>query len=145
MTCSNQAGEARKKAAHVLLEARREQYIRDARRVLLTRLLEHGTATIDDVREAVELPNGIDPKCFGAVPGQLARAGIIRRIGFATTTRAIAHARPVTVWGLADAGRAQTWLASHRSLPDLTTGAQLALPLADAAANETGDVVSAAR
>ncbi|NOY42981.1 MAG: hypothetical protein GXP26_14240 [Planctomycetes bacterium] len=145
MTFPNQAGNARKQAAHVLLEARREQYICAARRVLLLRLLEHGTATIDDVRDAIELPTGIDPKCFGAVPGHLARAGIIRRVGFATTTRAIAHARPVTVWQLVDARRAQAWLASHRPLPDLTTGAQLALPLVDAGASETGDVVSVAR
>ncbi|MCQ8205440.1 hypothetical protein NP569_24435, partial [Vibrio parahaemolyticus] len=63
-------------------------------------LLAAGTATADDVRDAVELPPGVDPRCLGAVPGELADAGIIRATGYVRTTRPAAHARPE----FADAG-----------------------------------------
>ena len=99
-----------------LLAAHREAVIRRAQRALLTVLLETGSATADDVRELVELPPGIDPKCFGAAPGVLARAKIIRADGFAKTCRPVGHARPVTVWELADRTTAERWLADH---PDL--------------------------
>lgn len=110
--------ERRKVAAHKLLEARRALHVLRGRRALLGKLLADGTATADDVRAAVELPPDIDPKCLGAVPGALARAGIIRRVGFASTNRAAAHARPVSVWQLADRTAALTWLAEHPDRPD---------------------------
>lgn len=141
MTPSNQDGEARKLSSHELLEARREKVIRDARRVLLTLLLEHGSATIDDVRDVIELPKGIDPKCFGVVPGQLARAGIIRRVCYMPSTRAVAHARPVSVWRLADAHKAQAWLKSPHSLPPVGIDSQKLL----AKPNETGGDANATR
>ena len=62
-------GKSRKMAAHVLLEAHRGRTIRNARRVLLQHLLDYGTATIDDVRAVIELPDGVDPVCLGTVPG----------------------------------------------------------------------------
>src|SRR5271166_2792995 len=81
-------GERRKDAAHYLLESRREIYIRRARRALLLRLLEAGTATADDVAERIGLsPDGIDPRFLGTVPGPLARARLIRRAGFVSSTR----------------------------------------------------------
>lgn len=118
-------GEARKQAAHLLLEARRESYVREARRVLLQTLLDNGTATIDDVRKVVTLPDDMNPKVFGTIPGVLARAGIVRRRTWQPTKRAIAHARTVTVWELVDSVKAQRWLASHKPLPELTTGEQM--------------------
>ena len=71
-------GELLKREALTLLEARREVYVLRGRRALLGALLCSGTATADDVRDAVELPPGINPKLFGSVPGSLAKAGIIR-------------------------------------------------------------------
>ncbi|TWT37013.1 hypothetical protein KOR34_19590 [Posidoniimonas corsicana] len=121
-------GERRKDAALLLLEARRESYVRQARRVLLEILLRDGIATMDDVRAAVELPDGVNPKLFGAVPTVLARAGVIRRDDWVPTRRAEAHARRLTRWRLADVRKAERWLAAHEPLPDLTTGDQLALP-----------------
>lgn len=106
-------GERRKLDAHAILEARRRRYILYGRRALLEALLRQGTATADDVRETVEVPPGVDPVCLGAVPGTLARAGIIRRVGFTKTTRVIGHARPVTVWALIDRAAALVWLADH--------------------------------
>lgn len=116
--CHCQAeGERRKLDAFAVLTANREAVIRRAQRALLTVLLQKGSATADDVRELVELPPGINAKCFGAAPGVLARAKIIRADGFAKTCRPIGHARPVTVWALADRNKAIHWLQNH---PDLS-------------------------
>jgi hypothetical protein len=77
-----------------------------------------GQATADDVRDALDLPEGIDPVCLGAVPIALARAGIVRRVGYVPTCRPDAHARPVSLWALADRAAAVRWLADHPDRPD---------------------------
>lgn len=106
-------GERRKDAAHGLLEARRELYVRRGRRALLDAVLNNGSATMDDVRDVVSLPGSLDPKLFGAVPGPLARDRIIRAAGFERTCRPTAHARPLTRWELLDRHRAERWLLDH--------------------------------
>ena len=111
-------GERRKSNALATLAERREVYVRRGRRALLRTLLDSGTATADDVRAAVKLPPGIDPKCFGSVPGALVRAEIIRAGGFGKTRRPVGHARPVTVWELVDRAAALQWLANHPDQPD---------------------------
>ena len=111
-------GELVKREALALLEDHREIYIRRGRRALLGALLCSGTATADAVRDAVELPPGINPKLFGSVPGSLAKAGIIQQAGFAKTCRTVGHARPVAVWALVDRVAAMRWLADHPDLPD---------------------------
>ena len=116
--CGQNESERRKADALLTLTKRREIYITRARRILLRTLLDSKTATVDDVRQLIELPTRINPKCFGAMPGALARAGIIRAAGFAKTSRPEGHARPVTVWELADREAAKQWLEDHRNLPD---------------------------
>jgi hypothetical protein len=75
-------GQARKEAAHSLLEAHRDVLIRRARRALLIRLIEAGTATADDVADRIgPIGADIDPRWLGTVPRPLALAGIIRRSG----------------------------------------------------------------
>ncbi len=113
-------GEARKLDAHALLEARREVYVLRGRRALLAALLAGVEATADDVRDAVEVPDEINPVCLGVVPGLLARLGIIERVGFTESRRPDAHARPVSVWRLADRDAALAWLAAHPDRPDPT-------------------------
>lgn len=121
-TCRNCAdGQARKLDAHALLEARREVYVLRGRRALLAALLDRGEATADDVRDAVELPDEINPVCLGVVPGLLAHAGIIERVGFAESRRPDAHARPISVWRLANRDAALAWLTAHPDRPDPTT------------------------
>jgi hypothetical protein len=53
-------GERRKSAAHALLTAHRDVYLRRARRALLTRLLSHDEATADDVADALDVSYGRD-------------------------------------------------------------------------------------
>jgi hypothetical protein len=112
-------GESRKDAAHALLEARRDILIRRARRALLIRLLESGTATADDVADRIG-PTAvrIDPRWLGTVPGPLALAGIIRRVGYTKSARPIRHASVIGVWELADRAGAMAWLDRNPDPPD---------------------------
>ena len=115
-----QEGECRKDAAHTLLEARRQVYIRRRRRALLQRLLDVGDATADDVVELVgPAPPDIDARWRGTVPGPLADAGIIFDTMFSKeSSRPVAHARRITIWGLADRSAAKGWLDDHPDLPE---------------------------
>jgi len=106
-------GERRKLAAHGAIESRREPFILAGRRALLLTLLKRGQATADAIRDAVDLPAGLDPKLFGAVPGPLAAAGIIAGIGYRKSSRPEAHSRPVKVWGLKNRAAAVAWLGEH--------------------------------
>ncbi len=106
--------ERRKRRSLSVLEARRELFVLRGRRALLAMLLEVGSATADDVRDAVTLPADIKPTLFGSVPGMLAFAGIIRADGFAKTCRPIAHARDgLKVWKLVNREAAEQWLIDH--------------------------------
>ena len=106
-------GEKLKRDALELLDLRRRSIVLQGRRAMILTLLEREYASADDVRRAVQLPAGVSPKCFGAVPGPLKRAGIIRPIGFAPTLRAVAHARPLSQWHLVNRAAAERWIAAH--------------------------------
>ncbi|NQV24329.1 MAG: hypothetical protein HQ518_08160 [Rhodopirellula sp.] len=112
-------GESLKDAAHSLLIAHRAALVRRAQRVLLRVLLRSGFASADDVRAVVDVPQSLSPTAFGAVPGELAKAGIIAANGYVKTTRKEGHGRPVTVWRLVDASKALHWLAANPDLPDV--------------------------
>lgn len=114
--------EQAKRIAHALLETARGRLIRSGRRALLLHLLANGTATAGDVRAAVPTPPGVNPKAFGPVPGPLARSGIIRKCGFATTARHVANVRTLLVWELADRDKAMAWLTANPELPDVAEG-----------------------
>lgn len=117
-------GEDRRDAALALLRQRRAALVRRGQRALLGQLLAVGTATADDVRDMVPIPPDIDPRCMGAVPGELADAGIIWSTGYVLTGRSVGHSRPVRRWHLADRAGACDWLADH---PDLDGECQLTL------------------
>ena len=134
-------GERRKDGAHALLSARRELYVLRGRRALLATLLDRGTATADDVRSEIKLPEGIGAKLFGAVPGVLARAGIIEQDAYARTARPAAHARPLTVWKLKDRAAAVAWMSDHPDRP--AAGTQL--PLFDSVAGDPAGQTGGAR
>jgi hypothetical protein len=107
-------GKARKDAALTLHEQHRAYAILCGRRAMLTTLLAGAECvTADTVRDAVTLPDGVDPVCLGAVPGPLARAKIIARDGYQETARAAGHARPIARWRLVDRAAAEQWLAAN--------------------------------
>jgi hypothetical protein len=109
-------GEARRDAALCLLRARRADLIRACTAAALRVALGRGEVCADDVRAVVPIPADISPKLVGVVFRDLADAGILRRAGFRPSTRPAAHARPLSVWQLADAGAALAWLAAHPPL-----------------------------
>jgi hypothetical protein len=112
-------GARRKDAALALLEARRDVWVRRGRRALLIHLLNIGTGTADDVADLLgKRPDTIDPRWLGTVPGALAQAGIIRRVGYDKSCRPSRHASVLTVWQLADRQAASNWLARHPDCPD---------------------------
>jgi hypothetical protein len=119
LKAGQEEGRSRKDAAHTLLEACRDVLIRRARRALLIQLMEAGTATADDVADRIG-PTGadIDPRWRGTVPGPLARAGIIRRVGYCKSARPIRHSSVLSLWELADRAGAMTWLVRNTELPD---------------------------
>lgn len=106
-------GERRKLNALATLAARNPDRVRAAQGALLRLLLERAHATVDDVRAALELSDAEPARWLGCVPGELRRAGIIRRAGYVESGRAVAHCRPVSRWELADAQAARAWLRAH--------------------------------
>ena len=111
-------GEARRDKALNLLRVRRADLIRDLTAAALRVAIDRGEVCADDVRALVPIPPDISPKLVGVVFRDLADAGILHRAGFRNSTRPAAHARPLSIWMLADADAAQAWFASH---PTLTT------------------------
>ena len=111
-------GEALRDAALALLRVHRAALVRDLTRAAVRIALERGIVTADDVRAVVPIPAGIRPVVVGAAVRDAADTGIIQRIGYRPSTRPAAHARPLSVWRLADAAAAVAWLADH---PPLTT------------------------
>jgi len=111
-------GERRKLAAHKVLRVRHPGRIRAAQVAFLKILLQRGAVTVDDVRAALELGDGERALWLGAAVGELRRAGIIARRGFVESRRAVAHARPISVWQLGDADAARRWLRANAERPD---------------------------
>ena len=110
-------GEARRDAALNRLRARRADLIRECTAAALRVALDRGEVCADDVRAVVPIPADISPKFVGVVFRDLADAGILRRAGFRNSTRPAAHARPLSLWRLADADAALAWLDAHPPTP----------------------------
>jgi hypothetical protein len=106
-------GERRKLEALATLRARHAGRVVTAQRAMVGLLLERNAVTIEDVRAALQLSDGEPARWLGCVPGELRRARIIRRAGFVETRRAVAHARPISEWELADRAAALAWLAAN--------------------------------
>lgn len=112
-------GAERRDAALDLLRERRAVLVRRGARLLAGRLLEFGTATLDDIAAELETPPDLDRRLVGAVPATLAKAGVAALAGYVRSTRPERHASVLAVWRLADRAAAVAWLADHPDLPDL--------------------------
>lgn len=115
-------GERRKGQAHRRHRRRHPDLMLAAQRAMVRHALLNGTVTADDVRRAVPLPAGVHPTVFGAVPGPLAKAGILAGCPeYRPTTRAVGHCRPIRVWRVLNIPAALDWLARH---PERTAGGE---------------------
>lgn len=110
-------GERLRDEAFSKFENHRERLLLRGRRALLTKALTNGVASADDVRDAVEVPPGMNPKCFGPVPSPLAKANIIRPKRPIKTRRSVGHARFITEWELIDPAAAIQWLQANPEPP----------------------------
>lgn len=97
------------------LEARRRRLVLEARRALLLAALrnEASEASADDVRAVVDIPPGMNPNALGAMPGPLARAGLIALARVEASTRPERRGSFVRVWRLRDRNAALRWLFAH--------------------------------
>ena len=110
-------GKSLRDAALNRLRARRADLIRECTAAALRVALDRGEVCADDVRAVVPIPADISPKFVGVVFRDLADAGILHRAGFRNSTRPAAHARPLSLWRLADADAALARLAAHPPTP----------------------------
>ena len=101
-------------------KARRSLCLLQARRALLLDVLANGSVTADDVWDAIAVPEGIDRRCLGSVPGPLVRRGIIRSVGRVPAIRPECHGSLINLWHLANREAAEWWLNEH---PDPWEGA----------------------
>jgi hypothetical protein len=99
-------------------ESGRALYLLRARRALLLDLLATGSATADDVWDAVPIPDGLDAGCVGAVPGPLVRSDIIQSAGLVESVRPGRHGALIHLWRLADWEAAERWLRDHPERPN---------------------------
>lgn len=117
VTSDRPDGESLRDGALSLLRARRADLIRKCTAAAIRVALDRGEVCADDVRAVVTIPADLSPKLVGVVFRDLADAGILRRVGFQNSTRPAAHARPLSVWRLADAAAALGRLAAHSPTP----------------------------
>ncbi len=106
-------GERRREHAHHLHHVHRSALLLRLQRAYLMHLLEYGPATSDPLRSLVPIPQGTDPRVVGSAVRGLADAGLITSVGRRKSHRPQAHARKLDEWAIADAAKAQLWLAAH--------------------------------
>ncbi len=109
-------GEARRDAALGTLRVHRAALIRKFTAAALRFVLAGGEVCADDVRGEIPIPADVSPKCVGVVFRDLSDLGILRRAGYRASARPIAHARPLSVWTLADRDAAVAHLAELEKL-----------------------------
>ena len=80
-----------------LLEETRSAFLAECRRVAYAVALNNGRVTIDDVRDRLELPQGVDGRVFGAV----FNSKEWERIGYTQTKRKTSHRRPIAIFKIA--------------------------------------------
>ena len=84
-----------KQQALDLFERTRSEFLTSCRWIAKRIAQEHnGYVNIDQVREQVTTPQGVNPKVYGAVFS----GGEFERVGFKITTRKTSHGRPISTW-----------------------------------------------
>lgn len=83
-----------KQQALDLFEAKRREFLDYARWVARKICSEKGHVTIDDIREVVQLPQGIDGRVYGAV----FRGDGWIKTGYTQTTVKSSHRRPIAIF-----------------------------------------------
>lgn len=85
-----------KEEALELLESKRMEFVSLCRNVATSIYKINGQVTIDDVRQRVELPEGVDGRVFGAV----FNSKEWEKVGYTTTKIKTSHRRPIGIFKL---------------------------------------------
>jgi len=86
---------ATKQQALDLFEKTRKEFLENCRWIATRIANEHnGYVNIDQVREQVTTPEGVNPKVYGAV----FNTDEFEKSGYTITTRKTSHGRPISVW-----------------------------------------------
>lgn len=86
-----------KQEAFDLFETHRSEWLAKARVEARNIADRHGSVTINEVRAAVPIPSGVDPRVAGAV----FRGGDWVCLGYVSSARRTSHGRPVARFALA--------------------------------------------
>jgi len=89
-----EAAAANKQLAFNLFEAHRREFLDHCRWVARRIFEQKGNVTIDDIRDQVQLPNGVDGRVFGAVFNK----DDWEKVGYTQTSRKTSHGRPIAVF-----------------------------------------------
>jgi len=84
-----------KQQAFDLFEQKRKEFLDFCRWIAIREYKKKGNITIDDVREQVKLPEGVNGKVFGAVFDKDWEI-----VTYVKTTRQTSHGRRVALWKL---------------------------------------------
>lgn len=109
-------GERRRDAMTSLVRRRRPVASRCIQRALLSRLMDVGRASTDDIRDGVAVPPDTTPSIWGAAVQGLTRARppLIRSVGRVVSSRPERHGCEIREWELAaDHAAVLSWLATH--------------------------------
>ena len=118
----HEAGKRERDAALEAHERHRTALRQAARRLLVRIALERGEASIDDVAERLDVPDGVDRRCLGGLAHGIA---FLSELAWRPSRRPERHASRVVVYGIADRDAALLWLREH---PGPVAGQQLGLP-----------------
>jgi len=84
-----------KQQAFDLFEQKRKEFLDYCRWIAIREYKKKGNLTIDDVRDQVKVPDGVNAKVFGAVFDKDWEI-----VSYVKTTRQTSHGRRVAVWKL---------------------------------------------
>lgn len=90
-----------KQQAFLLFETNRAEFLKYARWMAKQLAEKRGVITIDDVREVVSLPEGIDGRAFGAV----FNTPEWETVGFTRSKNKLNHGRPISQFRLKRKGQ----------------------------------------
>jgi len=82
-----------KQQAFDLFEQKRKEFLEYCRWLAVREYKKKGNITIDDVREQVKIPEGVNGKVFGAVFNKDWEI-----VAYVKTTRQTSHGRKIGVW-----------------------------------------------
>lgn len=100
-----ETGRAIKQRQLDIFEQRDAEFLNRCRQIAVAHAQQHGTVSINDVRQLVELPPDMHPSVLGAV----FKGKQFKAVGFTEANHIAAHGRVVRVYQLKEQGDTNGW------------------------------------